>query len=455
MHWRLWIGVVVVLGLSRTGLLPAAQPAWKAGTARFQITPQEPLWMTGFGFRDHPAEGQLHDLWIKILVLESADGHRGVIVTSDVCGISKATYESLCQELQIRCGLDRSQIKITYSHTHTGPALRECLQDYHAWDDAARDRTTQYTLALEKAIVENTIKAFGSMSTATLWATEGTADFGVNRRNNDESQIDALLASGAPLKGPVDHRVPLLVVRGSDDAPQTVVFGYACHTSMLALYQWSGDYAGFAQLALEEKHPGLQAMFYQGCGGDQGAMPRRTIELTQQNGLKLAAAVEAALAQPMRPIAPQLQTAFEFVDLPFEKTMTAEDLRAFPNQGSHYQRWAQRMLQRLEAGEQFPTSHPYAVQVWKLGTDQLWISLGGEPVVDYAWKFASQFGPTTWTHGFSHDLTAYIPSRRVWDEGGYEGGFLGEYGLPAMRWTPDVEDRITAGVQRLVDQVRK
>jgi hypothetical protein len=64
------------------------------------------------------------------------------------------------------------------------------------------------------------------------------------------------------------------------------------------------------------------------------------------------------------------------------------------------------------------------------------------------------FGPTTWTNGFSHDLTSYIPSRRVWEEGGYEGGYLGEYGLPAMRWAADVEDRISAGVRRLVDKVR-
>lgn len=455
MHVRWWIGAIVFLGFLRTGLLPAAEPAWKAGTARIKITPQEPLWMTGFGFREHPAEGQLHDLWVKILVLQSTDGHRGVIITSDVCGISQATYESLCQELQARCGLERSQIKFTYSHTHSGPALRECLQDYQAWDDAARDRTTQYTLALEKAVVENVIQALSTMSEATLWATEGTADFGVNRRNNDESQIDKLLASGQPLKGPVDHRVPLLAVRGVDGALRTVVFGYACHTSMLALYQWSGDYAGFAQLALEDAHPGLQAMFYQACGGDQGAMPRRTIELTRQNGLKLSAAVDAALTQPMRPIAPELNTAFAFIDLPFEKTMTADDLRTFPNQGPHYQRWAQRMLRRLESGETFPTSHPYAVQVWKLGADQLWISMGGEPVVDYSLKFANLFGPTTWTNGFTHDLTAYIPSRRVWDEGGYEGGYLGEYGLPAMRWTSDVEDRITAGVQRLVDEVKK
>jgi neutral ceramidase len=449
------LGLVVVLAVSwLVGLGGAAEPGWRAGLSRFNMTPREPLWMAGFGSRTREAEGKLHDLWVKILVLEAADGHRGLIVTSDVCGISKATYETLCQELSDRCGLTRAQIKFTYTHTHSGPALRECLQDYYPWDDDQRQRTTEYTLAWEKTIVEHVVRASEQMKPVTVWAAEGTADFAVNRRNNDERQIDQLLASGEPLQGPVDHRVPLLVVRSTDGELEALVFGYACHTSMLATYDWSGDYAGFAQIALEEKYPGVQAMFYQACGGDQGAMPRRTVERTRQNGRKLAAAVDEALAGPLRAVGPQLKTAFEFVELPFEKTMTAEDYDRFLQQGGVYGRWAQRMKQRLLDGETFPAGHPYAVQAWRLGADQLWISMGGEPVVDYSLKFLELFGPTTWTNGFTHDLTAYIPSRRVWDEGGYEGGYLGEYGLPAMRWSPDVEDRVTTAVRRLVRQVR-
>jgi hypothetical protein len=51
-------------------------------------------------------------------------------------------------------------------------------------------------------------------------------------------------------------------------------------------------------------------------------------------------------------------------------------------------------------------------------------------------------------------MIAYIPSRRVWEEGGYEGGSnLYEYGRPAFRWSGDIEDRIAAGVQKLVTDV--
>jgi hypothetical protein len=49
---------------------------------------------------------------------------------------------------------------------------------------------------------------------------------------------------------------------------------------------------------------------------------------------------------------------------------------------------------------------------------------------------------------------SYIPSRRVWEEGGYESGAFYVYGLPTDRWTPDIEDRIAASVQRLVEEVQ-
>ncbi len=54
---------------------------------------------------------------------------------------------------------------------------------------------------------------------------------------------------------------------------------------------------------------------------------------------------------------------------------------------------------------------------------------------------------------YTQDLVAYIPSRRVWKEGGYEGAYLGEYGHPAQRWSPDIEDRIALAVGRLIDQL--
>ena len=54
-------------------------------------------------------------------------------------------------------------------------------------------------------------------------------------------------------------------------------------------------------------------------------------------------------------------------------------------------------------------------------------------------KFKAEFGESTWVMGYSDDMISYIPSRRVWEEGGYEGGSnLYEYGRPALRWDGDI-----------------
>jgi len=49
---------------------------------------------------------------------------------------------------------------------------------------------------------------------------------------------------------------------------------------------------------------------------------------------------------------------------------------------------------------------------------------------------------------------AYIPSRRLWEEGGYQAGAFEVYGLPANRWGSDIEERIASAVNRLVEKVR-
>ena len=136
--------------------------------------------------------------------------------------------------------------------------------------------------------------------------------------------------------------------------------------------------------------------------------------------------------------------------------MTREELDVFAKDNNAIRaRWAARLLKQLDDGEVFSTSYPYPVHAWRLGKEMLVIGQGAETVVDYAIRFKGEFGPGTWVCGYVDDMISYIPSRRVWDEGGYEGGSnLYEYGRPALRWSGDVEDRIAQSVKKLVKQVR-
>ena len=261
-----------------------------------------------------------------------------------------------------------------------------------------------------------------------------------------------MLAEGTPLKGAVDHYVPVLAVKGEGGKLLGVLFGYACHPTTLSFNTWCGDYPGFAQVNLEANHPGTAAMFFNACGGDQNPLPRRKLELCKQYGKMLSEAVEEVLSEPMQPVSGGLRSAFEFVDLAYEELVTREKLLPIANGArALHARWAKRMLKKIDEGVTFPTSYPYPVQAWRLGDELLLIGIGGEAVVDYSLRFKREFGPTTWVCGYANDMAAYIPSRRVWEEGGYEGGpHLDEYGRPAWRWAPDVEDRVAGAVHRVV-----
>ena len=102
---------------------------WKAGIARTVITPEQSLWMAGYGSRDHESEGTLHDLWAKALVLQDADGNKGVLVTTDILGYTKEMADKIRDAAKEKYGLAKSQIILNASHTHSGPALKDQLPD--------------------------------------------------------------------------------------------------------------------------------------------------------------------------------------------------------------------------------------------------------------------------------------------------------------------------------------
>lgn len=444
-----------------TAALGHTEALWKAGTAKTIITPTENLWMAGFSNRTNPASGgKLTELWIKALALEDASGHRAVILTSDLLGIPQNIYQHTSAAIQEKYHLQPDQIILSASHTHCGPVLRNALYDIYPLDDTQRDLIDKYSTRLESQIVETVGAAIADLSPARLVSGQGTTAFAVNRRNNHEPDVPQQFTKGT-LNGPVDHDVPVLAVYLPDGKLKAVLFGYACHNTTLAIYQWSGDYAGCAQIALEESHPGAQAMFFMGCGGDQNPLPRREPFLVERYGNMLAAAVEEVLVAPPHNLAPELVTKMKMLTLQFGTPLTIEEMKSLKlDREIPTRRWAARWLDYLQSGKTPPREYPFPMQAWRLGGDQLLITLGGEPVVDYANKFKQSFGPQTWVAGYCNDVMAYIPSSRVLREDletkpgvrwGYEGSYnFVVYGLPAKRWAEDVENLITAAAHQLV-----
>jgi hypothetical protein len=466
-HFRAGILLLLIscFHLSQTPQSFADEALWKAGSASAVITPQENLWMAGYGGRKAPADGKIHDLWLKVLVIEARDGHRGVIVTTDTLGIPQSIYNNVCAELKQKFDLERSQIMLNASHTHCGPVLRGALHDIYPLNEERIAQINKYSDELEQKLVNAVATAIKNMEPASLWTGQGHTSFAVNRRNNMEPDVPKLRKERS-LKGPIDHSVPVLAVKDKDGKLKTVVFGYACHNTTLSIQQWCGDYAGFAQADLEAMFPGVTAMFYMGCGADQNPLPRRTIELAKSYGSRLAHSVADTVRLPMVELDPELKTEIEIVDIKLGEPPSRKELEtlAAGNPNNYRTRWGTRLLKQLNEGKPFRTSYPFPVQVWLLGKRQLWVTIGGEVVVDYALGMKKLFGDSTWVAGYCNDVMAYTPSLRVLEEDipprkssrwGYEGNTsMAVYGLPANRWSDEIEDKIVESAKRQVDKVR-
>jgi hypothetical protein len=440
---------LLILGVSDPAL--SADP-WKAGVAKVNITPEIYMWMAGYAARTKPADSKATDLWAKALALEDSAGKRAVLITLDLVGIDRNLSLSLCEKLQSKYGLARSQIAINCSHTHSGPVVAKNLRPMHeyALEKPQQELIHKYADTLQAAVIDVVGQAISRLAPASLSWGSGTTDFAVNRRNNKADEVPKLRETGM-LKGPSDHDVPFLVVKSPQGDLLAIVAGYACHATVLDGYAWSGDYPAYFQITVEESHPGCLAMFWAGCGADQNPLPRRRQELAKAYGIQLARSVGEVFTHPLTPLSGRLTTSYVEIPLALATLPTRDDLIAQTKDPNKYIAMrAKMLLEEIDAGKPLSQTYPYPIQLWRLGNEIDWWFLGGEVVVDFAIRIKTeQRGKNSWVAGYSNDVMAYIPSRRVLTEGGYEGGgAMVYYGLPTT-WSEQVESQIMEEVKRM------
>ena len=421
---------------------------WKAGVSKADITPKMPMPMAGFAARTHSSEGTLHPIWAKALALQDSKGNKAVMISSDLLGFPKDVSDRIRDRIKSNYGLDRAQILLNSSHTHSGPVIGDALTDIYILDNQQVEQIKKYTKILEDQIVEMVGLAIKNMEPAGLYAQNGVTRFQVNRRNNAAN----LLTQLTELQGPNDYAVPVIKVLNAKGDIKAIAFGYACHPTVLNGYDWSGDYPGFSQIELERLYPGATALFFQSAGADQNPLPRNTIPLAKQYGKELAAAVERVLEEDMKKLPSALMTSYSELNLPLATPPTESEYTNFINTTTipYQKRWAERMRAMIRAGEKLVTSYPYPVQVWSIG-DQAIVSLGGELLIEYAIKIKQMLGADAFVYGYSNDVMAYVPSSLVLKEGSYEGESHTVYGLPS-KWQVGIETRILNEVIKLSEK---
>ena len=408
-----------------------AMAAWKAGASSVDITPSMPMWMAGYGSRNKPGNEVAHPLHAKALVLKDGRGKVAIILTADLLGIPATLRKMVEEKVSEQYNVSPSFLLMSYSHTHSGPEVRSIVTSLSERDPIRTELVNKYRKELEGKIIKVIDEAYARMAPAKLSYGSAKAGFAMNRRMDYSLEKDDIRYGKAPASGgPVDHDVPVLQISGSDGSLLAVLFGYACHATTLGNYTFHGDYPGFAQHYLEESHKGSVALFMAGCGADQNPHPRGDmvsgltgLDLAKMHGRTLALAVEAALNSNPVPLEPRLESVLETIPLEYlpapsrgelKKQAETKDITIKEN--------AEVLIEWMDRDGNLPASYPYPIQVMHFGNKLTLVALASEVVVDYSLRLKKELPGPVWVAAYSNDFLGYIPSFRIWSEGGYEGG---------------------------------
>jgi hypothetical protein len=332
--------------------------------------------------------------------------------------------------------------------------------EYAAKMPAVEDR-------LVAAATEAIDLAISRLDPVRLFARTTTAGFAHNRRRR------GVKAGNPSTEDTVDHDVPVLDCVAPAGNRKAVVFSYACHCTTIPPedLRYCGDWVGFAKEHLQQAYRGATALFIPGPGADQDPEPRGSLDLSRQYGREMADAVLQSFDQPGVEITGPMRIGWKDVSLALEPVTRDAIDRMLTADDPPQQVKARFLLEQLERGEPFITTYSAPIQVVRLGNELLIIALSGEPVIDWAHKFKQGAGrgelgerprsgpqppapspPLIWVAGYCNDVFDYVPTRRIHEEGGYEGGRANLWNWIPGPLTADAEDQITDVVQRLIAQ---
>jgi putative membrane-bound dehydrogenase-like protein len=438
-----WIGLVCSVSGSQAG--------WEVGFSKREITPAQPLRLSGYGNRTVPSEGIDTPLEVRAVALREQHSKTPFVLLSvDTIGFPAALTQEILQGLQ-DAGVDQNRFVVCCTHSHTAPHMG--LGNLFAMPPTAAEQQLleEYRGQVRDECIAAVQAAVKDFQPARLFHNVGEVTFARNRRVIQEGIWKGF---GESPEGPVDHTLPVLKV--TDESGETVrgwLFNYACHCTTFGgdYNRINGDWAGYAARGLEAAFPGSIALCTIGCGADQNPprVPARALQDSQMCGAEIVAEVQRLQTTPWKEISGAPTGHFGFAGLPIDRPSVAELRERLQDRSPQVRRHAEVMLETHQRMGRLPESYPMPIQVWRLGPDFSMVFLGGEVCVEYALRLKRELGDQTWVNAYCNDVFAYVVPERMRAEGGYEVDFSMIYYLQPGRWSSGTEEVIIKRVHEL------
>jgi hypothetical protein len=245
--------------LAFTAIATAQAPAqvFKAGAARRDITPREPLPMWGYGARHATLSvGTLDPLYAEALVIQVGERKLAIVGLDLGRSPAEASLQRIRQRVKSEAGVEYSFI--AGSHTHHGPVLE--LTNEEGKGKGRFDAALRYYHEMEDAIVAAIVEANSKLAPAKM-AIGSIQLEGFNRNRHTKQAVK-----------PSDRDLAVMRFDDATGKPIAILVNFTAHPTMVsgATLRFSADYVGAMKTEVE-KATGARVIFMQGAAGDQSA----------------------------------------------------------------------------------------------------------------------------------------------------------------------------------------
>lgn len=414
------LGFVFAIGLLSIIHTPSSQSIeFQVGYAESDITPDLGVFMPGY-FSERRATGVLDPIRAKAVALTHGETTLTIIAV-DVINFPREHAHTIQEEIADRTGLSPESIFLNATHTHTGPAVSEIMDELPSQIAetvlaALQNRVSTQDAALGSARVHDIafIRRF-LMRDGSIRTNPG--------RNNPE------------VVRPVGEIDPNLYALVFDDA-KTVVVSFGLHLDCVGGTQYSADYPyHLTERVRESLGDDWNVLFLNACSGNVNHIDvnnpdqRSSYEESRRIGRVIGeAALEAtrnaspieidALAygritieSPIRDVPPDL---LGWARDEMERDVEAATQRRFNEETPA------RLIALAERAGQSDLAEIIAMRIGPIGL----VGMPAEIFVEIGRDIqAKSLLEPTWVIGLVGGSMGYVPHPRGYDEGGYEATF--------------------------------
>ena len=254
-----------------------------AGVGRVDISPPVGVAHAGWGAQTHQVSlGNDMPLLATALVVANGDVELAIIDV-DIAIFTTQQDQDIRQLISDESGIPAENIRLAYSHTHSGPIT------FGQWIKEGIDLGARWWDRIPSACAEAVVEAKNDMQPARTGFGRGSCDININRR---PARKNGELFTGRNWDGFVDHDVDVVGIDDVEGNPIATIVNYAMHPMIMGHEnQWvTPDFPGPMRSVVEHAVGGL-CLFLQGASGNQGPVDGFTGDLRvyRKAGAKLGA----------------------------------------------------------------------------------------------------------------------------------------------------------------------